>query len=227
MRKPSRRRAGRLFGTGAALLGGFLSASAALALDEQAGEKKAIEECERKLCMLLQKKEPNGDDLKCTLSKTWKRSTIKEADQATVQWGYGDARCSVQIDISRELMVAALTSVGKEYKFSVPEHTAHCVVEEGGETRPLTVKLAPKIVFKDGRAEKVWVNLKSIEGPSTIKSTLWTVSVLTDKIGLFHRPMVKAINGFINKSCPKKYPLPQATAKPTTPGPLAAKKKGS
>ncbi len=211
MRKARRWTSGLLAAAGAAA--GLMLAPAAFALEEQAGEADAIKACERRLCTLLQQKDARGDDLTCALTKTWARSTIKEADQASVQWGFGDARCTVHINISRAVIAAALTSGDKTHKFWVPPHTANCVVEEGGVARPLVATLSPKIVFRDGKAEKIWINLKSVEGPSSIKGTLWAAAELTDKTGLFHRPMVKAVNRFIQKHCPAKYPLPQAAAK--------------
>jgi hypothetical protein len=154
--------------------------------------------------MLLQKN-PKGDDLSCELTKTWAQSTIKKGtENHTLKWGYGDARCSVQIHIPREAIVAAL--VNPEFTFQVPPHTAECVVEENGEPHTVKATLAPKIVFKDGMADKVWVNLKSIKGPTGIKASLWLAANLTDKVGLFHRPMIRSINKFIGKHCPKTYP---------------------
>lgn len=201
----------------AALLLAFAAPSGAWAMEEGAGEKKAIHACERRLCTILLQKSPKGDDLKCELAKTWARSTIKEADSHKLSWGFGDARCSVKLHISRALIVAALTS--PTYKLFVPPHTAHCVVEEDGKPQLLTATLSPKIVFKGGRAEKIWINLVSVEGTASIKGTITLAAQLTDSIGIFHRPMIKAVNRFIDKTCPTKYP--QAVA--ATPAPPAKK----
>src|SRR5258705_4215517 len=97
----------------AAGLAFLLAAPAAHALDEQSGEVQAIQECERRLCTLLQQRDAKGEDLSCALTKTWAKSTIKEAEQTSVKWGFGDARCTVQINIKRALIAAALTSGGK------------------------------------------------------------------------------------------------------------------
>ena len=129
------------------------AAPAALALEEGAGEKKAIQACDQRLCAILMQKNPKGDDLKCELTKTWAKSTIKEADSQKLSWGFGDARCTVKINLGRALIVAAMTSA--RYKLFVPPHTAHCIVEEEGKPHPLTATVAPKIVFKDGKAEKI------------------------------------------------------------------------
>src|SRR5262245_23243280 len=105
-----------------------LGASAARALDEEAGEAQAIKACDERLCRMLVQRNPTGEDLKCRLTKTWARSTIKEADQRDLKWGFGDARCTVEINISRASILAALNG-GKESKFWALPHTANCVVE--------------------------------------------------------------------------------------------------
>ena len=186
----------------------------ALALDEQAGETKAIEACEKQLCTMLLQRKPAGGDLKCQLSKTWQQSTIKEAESSTVKWGYGDARCSVDVNLTRAAIVSAMTS--EEFTYEIPKHTAHCVVEQDGQVTNVTAKLAPKIIFKNGKADKVWINLKDVDGPVSIKATIWTVARLADSVGLFHRKMIKSMNKFIEWGCAKKYPQVASAALPTT-----------
>ena len=191
------------------------------ALEEQAGEAQALKACEERLCTMLLHKNPKGADLKCDLTKTWSKSTIKSAESKTLRWGFGDARCSVKLDLSRALVIGAMTQ--PQFKLHVPPHTANCMVEENGVLKPMRATLAPKIVFKGGQADKVWVNLISVEGSTAIGDTLRTAAYLEDNLGLFHRPMIKAINRFINRYCAKHYPqtaAPEPQSKP-------AKKVGS
>jgi len=195
----------------AALIAAALPAQRAAALDEGPGEAKAIAACDERLCRMLLQRSPTGEDLKCRLSKTWARTTIKEADQQQLSWGFGDARCSVDINIARAAVIAAISSGGKPAKLWVPAHTANCVVEHNGRLEPVTATLAPKIVFKDGKAEKVWVNLVRVDGPESIKATLTAAAQLSDNVGLFHHALVKAINRYIYRHCPKTYPQLQAT----------------
>jgi hypothetical protein len=209
-----------------------LAASPACALEEQAGEQKAIDACDKRLCAILQQKNPAGEDLKCALTKTWAKSTLKEADQRSVQWLFGDARCTIHIDISRAKIVGAIA--GGKVKFWVPPHTANCIVEQDGQAMTVSATVAPKIVFQDGKAEKIWINLMNVDGPAGIKATLTTAAQLNDSIGLFHRAMLKSVNGYIYKHCPKHYPLTQAAtaavpkttaAKPAKPAQTATPKK--
>ena len=67
----------------------------------------------------------------------------------------------------------------------------NCVVERDQQLKPVIIKLAPKLEFKNGKADKVWINLKEIEGPDDIKGTVWTAAKLEDTLGIFHAPMIK------------------------------------
>jgi hypothetical protein len=220
-----------------ATLGWMLPASPVRALEAGAGEAKILDACDKRLCDMVQLRNPAGEDLKCLLTKTWARSTIKEGDQSTVKWMFGDARCTVQLDISRQAIVSALS--GGLSKFRVPPHTASCVVEEDGQLKNVRATVSPKIWFRDGRAEKIWINLLNVEGPASIKATLSTAAQLNDSIGIFHRAMLKSVNGYIYKHCPKYHPTTQSAAaspakpaaakppKPADPAPaVTAKKQG-
>ena len=184
---------------GFALALGLACPSRAEALEEQAGEKKALDACDRKLCAMLVDKKPVGEDLKCSLTKTWAKATIKSAETQTTKWGFGDARCTVQLHMSRAELVGALTAA--EYKLKAPPHTVDCVVEEDGAAKPIKATLAPKIEFKNGKAEKIRINLEKIDGPLAITRMLSAAATLEDRIGLFHRSMLKSVNRYIERHC--------------------------
>jgi hypothetical protein len=201
---------------GAATLVSLLAAApGVLALEPKAEEAKVLEDCDRRTCMMLVRKEPTGEDLKCDLTKTWAKSTIKGADSSAFSWGFGDARCSVHVEISRALIIAALTE--KKYKLWIPPHTANCIVEQDGQLKTIKATLAPKIIFEHGKAEKIWINLIKMEGTSAITDLLWAAAKLEDSTGLFHGQMLKEVNKYIYTQCPKTLahpPLADAIFKP-------------
>lgn len=208
----------------AILSAAFLIVPGVHALEEQRGEAAAIKACDKRLCTILMQKNPKGDDLKCNLTKTWARSTIKQADSHKLSWAFGDAQCSVDINLNRAVLVSALTD--DQRKLRVPPHTVNCVVEQDGKLEKVTATLAPKILFRDGKADKVWVNLKDIEGPIGIKATLQTAAQLADTFGLFHRRMIKSINRYVERHCPKTFPQLVATSpQPSAPKASKADKK--
>lgn len=197
------------------IAGGLLALAAAgpgFALDEPPGETLALKACERRLCAMVLGREPAGDDLKCDVQKTWAKSTLEGGESKGVSWGFGDARCSVNLKLGRADIVAALTK--PKHTVRVPAHDVSCVIERDGEMKPVTAKLAPKLTFKNGKADKVWINLESIEGPDDVKSTVWTAAKLEDTLGIFHRPMIKSINKFLHRQCASRYgPGAEAEAK--------------
>jgi hypothetical protein len=65
------------------------------------------------------------------------------------------------------------------------------------------VTLAPKISFKDGKAQRGWINVRKIEAPAVIRGAIWTAAQIEDKFGLFHGDMIAEINEFIGMKCPK------------------------
>lgn len=183
----------------------------ALALEEPAGELEALKACEKDICTMILEKKPAGQDLACKLTKTWASETIKGGESQSVKWGFGDARCTTSVKLSRADVHAALTR--PSHTIIVPNQTVRCEVERSGELKPLTAKASPRLEFRKGRAEKVWINLKEIEGPVDIKGTVWTAASLEDSIGIFHKSMIKQINKFMHKKCAENYGPGAAAAK--------------
>ncbi len=187
----------------AAVLLAFVAVHPARALEEPPDEMPALKACEKRLCAMVLGKEPTGSDLQCDVQKTWARSSLEGGKDKGVSWGFGDARCSVDLKLERKDIVAALTK--PKHTVKIPAHQVNCVIEREGELKPVKAKLAPKLKFKDGKADKVWINLESIDGPDDVKSTIWTAAQLEDNLGLFHRPMIRSINKFLHRQCAKRY----------------------
>jgi hypothetical protein len=179
------------------------AASPAAALDEPPGEMLALKACEKRLCTMILDRQPVGKDLACDVQKTWAKSSLEGGKSKGVSWGFGDARCTVDLKLGRADIVAALTK--PKHKVFVPAHEVNCVIEREGEIKPVTARLAPKLEFKNGKANKVWINLESIEGPDDVKSTVWTAAQLEDNLGIFHRPLIKSINKFLHRQCAQRY----------------------
>ncbi|MGE3229505.1 MAG: hypothetical protein AB7J30_08710, partial [Hyphomicrobium sp.] len=188
------RNAARLLSRAAAVLAALASVGPAAALDEPPGEKRALKACEKRLCTMILEKPEEGADLTCDVQKTWAKSSLEGGKSKGVSWGFGDARCEVDLTLSRADLVSALTR--PSFTVKIPAQHVHCILERDGEIKPVKARLAPKLEFKKGRAEKIWINLEDIEGPDDVKSTIWTAAQLEDTLGIFHRPLIKSINKF-------------------------------
>lgn len=173
-----------------------------LALEEGKGEKAALKACEKSLCELVTKKAPANGDFSCALAKTWAKKDLKEGSASgKLSWGFGDARCTVDLKLARAVIISAVKEQKSTLRF--PDHTVTCVIEREKGPTNVTATLAPKAEFEGGRVKKVWVNLRSVKGPSVIKGLAFTAAKLEDSVGIFHRPLVKALNHMIHEKCPK------------------------
>ncbi len=105
------------------------------------------------------------------------------------------------MQLPRSLVVQALSE--PEIKLELPLHTVRCEIENGQDVTRVEFALGPKVLFKEGRAKKVWVNLKKVEGPTAIKGLAIAVAKIEDTIGLFQKDMIKGINTFMRDKCPK------------------------
>ena len=185
---------------GGAVLG--LTLAGAQALEEAKGEKEALKACEKSLCDLVTKKAPADGDFTCGLSKTWPKTELKEGSAAgKLSWGFGDARCTVDLKLARATIVSAMKDPKATLQF--PDHTVKCIIEGEKEPTNVTATLAPKAEFEGGQVKKVWVNLKDVEGPSVVKGLAFAAAKLEDNVGVFHSALVGSINKLIQEKCPK------------------------
>lgn len=175
------------------------------ALETPPSEADALKACEKRVCtMILAKGQPlDGGDLVCILSKTWGKSSLEGGKSKGIGWGFGDARCGTKINVRRAEVAAALTKPA--HTMQAPDQMVRCVVERGGKEEPVSLIAAPRVDFKNGKANKVWINLKGIDGPADIKTTVSLAASLEDSLGIFHRQLVKSINTFIRRKCSKNY----------------------
>lgn len=186
----------------AGLLAMFVMPAAALEADKD--EKERLEACEKTLCETVVKKNPKDGAVACDLSKTWDRVKIeKGAGSKALSWGFGDAKCKLEVSLPRKHLVAALTE--KRHKFFLPRHTVVCDVETQKGVEPVRVTLRPKMKFENGKASKVELKVEDIEGPAMIKGLIWTTVKLEDNLGIFHKDMLKEINKFLHRKCPKRH----------------------
>ncbi|MEO1281581.1 MAG: hypothetical protein AAFR75_07120 [Pseudomonadota bacterium] len=175
------------------------------ALEPIPDEAEKLKACEKNLCTMIITKDAAGDDLSCAISKTWAKEKIsKGAESKSIDWGFGDARCTLDISVPRKSVVSSLTEAS--FDLEVPEQTVKCEIERGEEVTPINVSLAPKLTFKDGKAHKAWLNIGTIEAPAVVKGAIWTAAKLEDNFGLFHSDIIDEVNDFVHNECAKRYP---------------------
>jgi hypothetical protein len=166
---------------------------------DEAGRLKA---CELAMCGLIVNKGPAAGELSCDVTKTWARSFIAEGAKAKqFNWGMGDARCSVKLDVARDGLVKALSTPA--YELQVPPHTVTCWAETGLTTTKVKITLAPTLSFKKGEAIGAHLGITDVKASPLAYPLVWSTAHFIDSTGVYDKDLVREINTFIHEHCPK------------------------
>jgi len=181
-------------------LTGAISALTQPAAAGTAEEKQKLAQCAKEICGIIVSKNAKGPDVTCDLTKTWEKEDIQRgAESKSVTWGLGSAKCSAKVSIKRADIVAALTSPEIKFKFSKQPFSC----EIGTDKYPISATLAPVLKFKDGTNIGASLRMDDIQGATLIKGVVWTAAALEQHLGIFEGDLVREVNRFIQKECPK------------------------
>jgi hypothetical protein len=164
-------------------------------------DKVQLKACEKAMCTIVTKQDPKGADLACKLSKTWSKDQIKDGvKKKQFNWSLGDTHCTLDVKINRVAIVHAMTK--PEHVLEFGPHMVKCMADrDGKKDTPINVSLSPKVTFKGGKAVSAVLALKEIEAPGMIKTAIWSAATLQDKVGVFQKDILKAINEFTGPKC--------------------------
>ena len=65
------------------------------------------------------------------------------------------------------------------------------------------LSLAPELKFKNGTVVAAKLHVGDIHGPFLIKGVVWTVAELEENFGVLDDDLVREVNRFMQKECPK------------------------
>jgi hypothetical protein len=177
-----------------------LAAHSAVAADHLLTDKQSFERCASQACSILNRKATETGNLNCELVKTWHSPSFSETATRFLTADINSLHCSLRLEVNQAQMVAAIGN--HEHVLALSSHAVDCVLEGPKDVRSITATLEPKIRFGNGRADRMWINLTTIDGPATLTGPIKTATRLGDIAGLFHRPIITAINEFIHERCP-------------------------
>ncbi|MGO8954950.1 MAG: hypothetical protein ACLPWS_18460 [Rhodomicrobium sp.] len=167
---------------------------------DKAEEKQKLAQCAKDICGIVLSKDASGPDLTCDLTKTWEKDEVqKGADSKKITWGLGTAKCSIKVSAKRADLVAALTSPENTLKIS--KQSVAC--EIGAEKYPISATLAPELKFNGGTNTAASLHVDDIKGATLIKGVVWTAAELEKHFGLLEGDLVREVNRFVQKECPK------------------------
>ncbi len=159
-----------------------------------------LAQCAKDICAILLSKKANGPDLNCDLTKTWDKDQIqKSAETKSLMWSFGSAKCTAKVKAKRSDLIAAVTAPEITFKFE--RQSVAC--EIGTEKYELRATVAPELKFKNGSTTAVSLHMDNIKGTPLVKGVVWTAATLEANFGILQSDMVREVNRFIKKECPK------------------------
>jgi hypothetical protein len=166
----------------------------------QMSELEQIQQCNRDLCSILRAPSTDGRPLQCDLSRTFYKEQIDKALRPKkLGWIFGDANCTLKLDVPRAMLAKAMTE--DRYTLKVPEQPAACDVDYNGTRYPVKVTMAPEIAFRNGRARSVTLGVRDIDANLVIKAALWSAFKLQSSMGLYQDDFVRAVNRYVDRDC--------------------------
>ena len=178
----------------------FFVGSTLLAHADQS-EKENLKKCELSICQLIVKKNPDGGNVACDLTKTWGQKALqKGASQSKFKWIWGDAKCSTKIDLDRAPLLKALGDPAHDLRMDPTK--VECTIG-GDKASTISFTLAPALHFEKGAVTTAQLNIDNIKG-SMMKKIMLKSAQLLDKSKVLDGVIAKEINKFITVKCPAK-----------------------
>ena len=167
---------------------------------EEIAEKEQRKACKVAICAAFHGRKP-GNDIACNILKSWRKEQLdKVVAKTRVSWPWGAVRCSGEVRLKRDILTRALGEEKLEVK--IDTHRVSCKVErENEEPAEVTLELAPKVTFENGKATKAALNWGKVEGPKLVKGAIWTATATDNTFNVMQSTLIDDINAFIGTKC--------------------------
>jgi hypothetical protein len=179
---------------------------------EERAEKQARKACKIKICDILATKDRQGDDVSCDIVKTWRESDITKMLGGRFDWPWGKAVCQSKLDIKREQLANAVTQAN--YEVALPAQKVSCTLAQksAGEPYAVSVSIAPKVTFENGKAVSARLNWGEANAPMLAYALIYAGTGFDNSTNVLGPEVVRMVNEFTGKKCKKvKDDLPRHT----------------
>jgi hypothetical protein len=165
-------------------------------------EKAARHACKVEICSAFRNKRAAGADITCPILKTWRTEDLQEVmAKGKLSWPWGPARCTSDIRLPRQMLIAAVTQ--PKYEADIGAHKVSCEVDRAkeGDKYTLAFEIKPRVTFENGKATKAKLGWGKVEGSSAAKGALWTATSVDNTFNVLQGSVVEQINAFLGPKC--------------------------
>lgn len=180
---------------------------------EEQAEKDARKECKKKICDIIATREPNGEDVACDITKTWREEDIVKMLGGKINWPWGKAVCQSKLELKRKPLALAMSE--PEYEVVMPVQTMRCTLaqKDKGDPYVIDISLAPKVKFKDGKASEATLNWGEASAPMFIYPLIYAGTGFDNSTNVLGPEVVRLVNEFTTNKCAElKAELPAGTS---------------
>jgi hypothetical protein len=163
-------------------------------------------------------REPNGDDVACDITKTWREEDIVKMLGGKINWPWGKAVCQSKLELQRKPLALAMSE--PEYEIVMPAQTLRCTLaqKDKGDPYAIEITLAPKVKFKDGKASDAALNWGKASAPMFIYPLIYAGTGFDNSTNELGPEVVRMVYEFTTKKCAElKAELPAGTPPPPAP----------
>jgi hypothetical protein len=168
---------------------------------------------QKKICDILATRDPNGDDVACDITKTWREEDITKMLGGKISWPWGKAVCQSKLEIKRADLAKAMSEA--EYEVALEPQKVSCTLAQKDKGEPYEVKLtmSPKVKFKDGKATEASINWGEASAPLFVYPLIYAGTVLDNQTNVLGPQVVRMVNEFATRKCAQiKAELPSGKA---------------
>ena len=168
---------------------------------EELAEKDARKDCKKKICDIIATREPNGEDVACDITKTWREEDIVKMLGGKIGWPWGKAVCQSRLELKRKPLALAMSE--SDYEIVMPAQKVRCTLaqKDKGEPYAIEITLAPKVKFKDGKAAEATLNWGEASAPMFIYPLIYAATGLDNSSNVLGPEVVHLVNEFTAKKC--------------------------
>jgi hypothetical protein len=168
---------------------------------EEKAEKEARNACKKTICDILATRDPNGADVACDITKTWRAEDIAKMLGGKISWPWGNAVCLSKLEIKRAALAHAMSE--PEYEVALDPQQVSCTLaqKDGGEPYAVNITLAPKVKFKDGKATEATLNWGDASAPLLVYPLIYAGTGLDNQTNVLGPEVVRMVNAFATRKC--------------------------
>ena len=168
---------------------------------EELAEKDARKDCKKKICDIIATRDPNGDDVACDITKTWREEDIVKMLGGKIGWPWGKAVCQSRLELKRKPLALAMSEA--DYEIVMPAQKVRCTLaqKDKGEPYAIEITLAPKVKFKDGKAAEATLNWGRGVGADVHLSADLCGTGFDNSSNVLGPEVVHLVNEFTTKKC--------------------------